>query len=669
MNKLLLLLCLAASAGLGAQNVVVLTLDTTRADSLSCYGQKGIRTHTLDRIASQAHRFAIAYSPVPQTLPAHCSLFTGLYPFQHGVRDNMLNALPAEYQTLAVLLKARGYRTAAVLAAAILDHRFGLARGFDSYDDAFELPKPARKAGEVTDRALQVLKSLKSPYFLWVHYYDPHHPFTPPKEIQSPTPYLGEVAYMDREIGRLLNALDLKSTLIVAVGDHGESLYEHKEMEHGLLLYEAAMRVPLLVHLPGQTTPEVHSEAVSIIRVLPTVLSALSLPAVPQAAGPSLLAKSDPGPLYLETLYPLFSFRWSPLKGVVEWPYKLILSASGPEVYDVAADPGEQHDLASAEPRRTERLRKSLERICPEPLLEIKQTKADNISPELKKQLQSLGYIEGDSTDFSTLGSSRLRNPADVADIPEFLVHTGPEWIREKKFRDFFGKVKEILKRDPYNYVIMNLVAQAYWASDNNERAHEVLLQAFQAAPKCHFIMGNLGRSYYNLKKYDESEKYLRQAIDLNLYYADGYVYLFDTLLAQDKTQAAEKVLQDATARGVDHQLLIYDRGLLLFQKGRCKEAIPLFEESLKAAPAFPNALGNLAYCLDLYGESEKAWGYVQRGLKAAPSDPKMYAAAYVIALDLGKREEARRFAAEYLKLSPDAPEGRRMRETFPDLP
>ena len=667
--KLVFPILLLAALAHGATNVVLITLDTTRADALSCYGQKGIRTPTLDGLAAVSHKFQVVYTPVPQTLPAHVSILTGLYPFHHGVRDNMINALPQGQKTLAVLLKAGGYNTAAILGAAVLDRRFGLAQGFDSYDDAFEPFMPARRAGDVTNRALNVLKTLKSPYFLWVHYYDPHHPYDPPSDVHAPTPYLGEVASMDREMGRLLKALDPKQTLIVAVGDHGESLHEHKEMEHGLLLYEPAVRVPLLVHLPGQTTPETHAGAVSIVSVPATILDILGLPAPIQTDGPSLLGKTPPGPLYLETLYPLFSFRWSPLRALVAWPYKMILSSSGPELYAVDTDPGEEHDLAAGDTRRAAEMRKALERLCPEPLLEAKQAKAGEVPDELKKQLQSLGYMDGAGADPSTAAGRTLLNPRDVADIPEFLLYTGPQWVKEKKFKEVIGHIKEILHRDPYNFSAMNLAGMAYWGEGNNERAHDIFLKAAQAAPECYYIVGNLGRSYFNLKKLDDAEKTLRRALDLNPRYPEGYVYLFDTHLAQGRTEAAGEDLRHAEAQHVTHPLLAYDRGLMLVQLGRCKEAIPRFEEALTGDPEQPESLGNLAYCLDLYGEAQKAWGYIQRGMKAAPADPKMYSAAFAIAMELGRREDARRCAAEYLKLNPDPEQARRMKAAFPDLP
>jgi len=667
--KLLFPILLLAALAHGATNVVLITMDTTRADALSCYGQKGIRTPTLDGLAAASHRFQVVYTPVPQTLPAHVSILTGLYPFHHGVRDNMINALPQGQKTLAVLLKAGGYNTAAILGAAVLDRRFGLAQGFDSYDDAFEPYMPARKAGDVTDRALEVLKTLKSPYFLWVHYYDPHHPYNPPSDVRAPTPYLGEVVYMDREMGRLLKVLDPKQTLIVAVGDHGESLHEHKEMEHGLLLYEPAVRVPLLIHRPGQTTPETHAAAVSTVSVFSTILDLLGRPAPAQSDGPALFGKTAPGPLYLETLYPLFSFRWSPLRALVAWPYKMILSATGPELYAVDADPREAHDLAAVDAKRASELRKTLERLCPEPLLEAKQAKAGEMPDELKKQLQSLGYMDGTGADTSAPAGRTLLNPRDVADLPEFLLYTGPQWVKEKRFKELLGRIKEILHVDPYNFSAMNLAGTAYWEEGNNERAHDIFLKAAEAAPDCYYIIGNLGRSYYNLKKLADSEKTLRRALELNPRYPEGYVYLFDTLLAEGKAEAAEADLRRAEAQGVAHPRLTYDRGLMLVQKGRCKEAIPLFEKALKDDPEQPESLGNLAYCLNLYGEAEKAWVYIERGMKAAPADSKMYAAAFTIAMELGRREDARRCAVQYLKLNPDPERAQSMRTAFPDLP
>jgi arylsulfatase A-like enzyme/Tfp pilus assembly protein PilF len=664
---LALLLAAPALLAAAAPDVLLITLDTTRADALSCYGSKR-STPSLDALAARSTRFARAYTPVPQTLPAHASILTGLYPFRHGVRDNLINALGPDPATLATLLKARGYATAAVVAAPVLDHRFGLARGFDDYDDAIRAPAVERRAAEVTDLALRALPNLKRPFLLWVHYYDPHHPYAPPVLSDPPDPYRDEVVYMDREIGRLLQAVDLKTTLVAAVGDHGESLREHGELEHGLLLYEGAVRVPLLIHAPGQERGAVEEGAVSTTAVLPTLLQTLGLPLPGGLDGAPLPQPGEARPVYLETLYPFFAYKWAPLRGLVWKGDKLITTGSVDELYALGTDPAERKDLAAAWPDRTASLKARLASLNPEKAGEVRQSTPKAVDAELKKQLQSLGYLDGSFMDTGQI-TGALRHPRDVADLPEFLTVEGPAMLKARKLREFFNTMKEVLRRDPENHVAMNLAGLGFWEAGNPERALEVFDQALRAAPKAYYLVGNRGRTLYLLGRHAESERELRRALEMNPHYPEGYAYLFDTLLTQGKTAEAERVLDQADRAGASLPRLLYDRGLIRLQKGDCRGAMPLFQAALQGEPRQAETLGNLAHCAAMLGDTDRAWGYLQMGLAAAPEDYKMLKAAYALALQTGREQGAREAASAFIRLFPMTEEARAMRERFPDLP
>ncbi|MBV8199668.1 MAG: sulfatase, partial [Acidobacteria bacterium] len=274
--------------GRGA-NLLLVTLDTVRADHLGCYGYAGAETPALDRLAAAGVRFAHASSPVPLTLPSHTTLLTGLLPPHHGARNNGVRGLSAETPTLATLLAGAGYRTAAFVAAFVLDHRFGLARGFQIYDDEIERPANAswlleaeRPGGQVVDRALAWLeRDDPRPFFLWVHLYDAHAPYNPPspyRERHPDHPYDGAIAFADAQVGRLLAALGQRglaaSTVVAVVADHGESLGEHGELTHGLLLYEPALAVPLLLRAPG-LGPRTVATPVSTVDLAPTLAGLL----------------------------------------------------------------------------------------------------------------------------------------------------------------------------------------------------------------------------------------------------------------------------------------------------------------------------------------------------------------------------------------------------------
>ncbi|MGA8806947.1 MAG: sulfatase, partial [Thermoanaerobaculia bacterium] len=324
-------------------NVLLITVDTFRADRL------GSNTPALAGLAREAVRFDAADSPVPLTLPAHASLMSGLLPLHHGLRNNGVGAFPAARQTLATAFGS-SYRTGAFVGSFILDHRFGLDRGFERYDD--EIVRNVtdssgtfdaeRRGGEVVDRALAWLRQNDArPFFAWVHLYDAHAPYAPPPPY--PQTYDGEVAYVDAQIARLLAAVDRSNTIIVIVGDHGEALGEHGELTHGLLLYEPTLHVPMIIAAPS-LAPRVIATPVSTADLAPTIASLAGV-AFPAVDGRDLAAdlinrrEPQPAPIYAETQYPA-TFGWSELSSLRLASAKLI-SAPGPELYDLQHDPGE----------------------------------------------------------------------------------------------------------------------------------------------------------------------------------------------------------------------------------------------------------------------------------------------------------------------------------------
>ena len=349
-------------------NVLFLTLDTTRADKLGCYGEPQRVTPNLDRLAAEGVRFDQVMAPVPLTLPAHATIFTSVIPPAHGVRDNGGYTLDTRHPTLATVLRQRGgWATAAFVAAFVLDSKWGLDQGFDTYVDDFDLSKyrsvslgdVSRTAGDVVDQALPWLdRHATERFFAWLHFYDPHSPYEAPEPYRTrfvQRPYLGEVAYMDAQIGRVLTWLDERGlsdrTIVVALGDHGESLNEHGEGTHGLFVYDATLRVPLIIRSPydrlrGRTVE-------SVVRsedVMPTVLDLVRVDSPRGIHGQSLapLMGGDVADLnldgYAETLYPRFHYGWSELRALRAGRFKYI-EAPRPELYDIAQDPLETKNL------------------------------------------------------------------------------------------------------------------------------------------------------------------------------------------------------------------------------------------------------------------------------------------------------------------------------------
>jgi len=391
-------------------NVLLVTIDTLRADRVGA----GIAP-TLDALAASGLWFAAARTAAPLTLPSHATIHTGLLPPEHGVRENGAGALAPEHATIARLLKEAGYQTAAFVGAFVLDRRFGLAQGFDAYDDqiprdpsAADRLEAERPAGAVAERALAWLANRQSainpqsatrnpPFFAWVHFYDPHAPYTPPPEYaaRAKTPYDGEVAYADAQLGVLLDAVRrrgaLDRTLVVVAGDHGEGLGDHGERTHGMLLYESTLRVPLVIAAPrsmGFHAARIDA-AVSLAEIAPTILRIAGVAPPASMKGRDLTrigrAAFD---LYSETDYPRVA-GWSPLQALTDGRWKMIRAGAAAEVYDLRNDPREAHDVSGAPPAIAAAMRARAEAIHGA----AATSQAGALPADARDRLRALGYV------------------------------------------------------------------------------------------------------------------------------------------------------------------------------------------------------------------------------------------------------------------------------------
>jgi len=411
-----LLLVAAATAGCGrrapeVRGVVLISLDTTRADHLSCYGFPHATTPHVDLLAARGVRFEHVVSPVPITLPAHASMLTGLEPPEHGVHDNMNYRLGDGVTTLAERLRDAGFATGGFVSAFVLERRFGLAQGFGTYDDRFEGSGRRtdfgveRPGAETARRAVAWLKAhAGGRFFLFVHLYEPHEPYEPPEPFSSrfaDDPYSGEIAAADEAAGRVLAALDelglTERTLVMVVGDHGEMLGEHGERTHTYFLYQGAVEVPWVVAGPGIPGPRTVTERVGLVDLVPTVCGLLGLEPPPGVAGRDLSrwlrgrAPAAPGPraYYLESVTPT-RYGANPLLGIVDGRWKY-LRTTRPELYDLTADPGETRNLF--DPRRPE-----VRRLQRELAARLGRRGASGHAAsdrEAVAKLRSLGYLGG----------------------------------------------------------------------------------------------------------------------------------------------------------------------------------------------------------------------------------------------------------------------------------
>ena len=452
----------AKPAGPASPSVLLVTLDTTRADRTGVETDR-VATPNLEALARRGLYFSQAYSVTPTTLPSHTSMLTGLYPADHHIRENG-RVLDSRLELLPELLKARGYATAAFVSGFPLASEFGLSRGFDHYDDHFDGDAAERSAGATTDAALAWLKGNDKPLFMWVHYYDPHEPYQPPEPYLSQypgEPYLGEIAYMDAELGRLVAAAEQqsqgRSLQIIVVGDHGEGLGEHGETLHGNLLYQGTMRVPLIIAGAGiaAAAPE---RAVSVRQVFDTVLDLAG-----ESRAESLLG-DHAEVVMAEALKPYLQYGWQPQFMAVMDGIKVIRSGDT-EIYDVRADPGESDNLdGQIEPGPA--LWDALDDYATR-ALDMQTTAQQNLSQEALDKLASLGYV----------GSTGRAGIRDNAPNPKDMVHLfhdmdiGAGLFIRKDYKAAIPVFTRVLEADPYNFMAALRLAVAYSVTDDNTQA------------------------------------------------------------------------------------------------------------------------------------------------------------------------------------------------------
>ncbi|MBL8898551.1 MAG: sulfatase-like hydrolase/transferase [Planctomycetes bacterium] len=459
----------SSAAGAKPQNLLLLSLDTTRRDRLGFHGGSAA-TPTLDALARDGAHGTATFSPTPITLPSHATLLTGTYPPRHGVRDNGIFELGAEATTLAEVLREHGFRTGAVVSAFVLDAQFGLAQGFDDYDDRFEsggggtLGIDERTATATTDAALRWLDTLdraSSPrFFLFAHYFDPHFPYAAPPEIAAAQPYDAELAYVDRELARLLAGLRarslLESTLVLVTADHGEALGEHGEKTHGVFVYESTTAVPLVLHGPGVPAGARIEEPATLADVLPTALELLDLPVPSAVQGrslvPALRGETQPArAIYLESFLGRYSFGWAPLRALVRDHWKFI-AAPREELYDLRRDPREQRNLLAEEPARAEALRRelaSLDEALRGEGASWARSRAEGA--DAWARLASLGYV---SSPASERASEPTRDPKDGLPELELLERAGTAQ-EAQRLDEALRLYDELLARNPAHVVAL----------------------------------------------------------------------------------------------------------------------------------------------------------------------------------------------------------------------
>ncbi len=567
-----------ASGSAAGFNVVVVTLDTTRADRLGCYGHQRAETPVLDRLAAEGIRFDDAVACVPLTLPAHASIFTGLDPPNHGVRNNGEYRLDSSRITLAEVLQDQGYATAALVSAFVLDARFGLNQGFAYYDDEVETTRKPRfgtaesqrSAEAVTDASIRWLggRPTEMPFFLWTHYYDPHDPYRPPTPYAArfrANPYDGEIAYMDAQIGRLVQALEDAAledrTLMIVVGDHGESLGEYHEGTHGRLIYEATQHVPLIVWCPGLIRGPyvVDDVVVATVDVFPTVLDLLGLAPQGSGDGVSLLrARQDRDrTVYLETMMPYLENGWAPLHGLRRHLDKYIL-APRPEYYDVQADPHELTNLYGTAgrpaPAACGELSAALADLMKDsPSPAAVAASALEVDAEALRRLQSLGYLSGSGPS----EAGQLLDPKDMMPTRELF-----------------------------------LAAKAASRSGRFDEALTKLVRALEHSPKDPSVLRELGTTYLQMNRFQKAEDVFLRHIEIKPK-ADIFMLLGQIMMREGQLEKAAEYLDQGLTIEPDCGAVLVAKGDLMAMLGRTTEALRWYERAKQIDPYRATGLAN----------------------------------------------------------------------------
>ncbi len=644
-----------AALGSKQPDIILVTIDTLRADGISFTGSKRVSTPFLDELARGGVYYRNAHAHNVVTLPSHSNILTGLLPYQHGVRENAGFVLDPKHKTVAALLKEKGYATGAFVAAFPLDARFGLGAGFDVYDDEYpEATKPTafvvpeRGASEVFAAAQQWFDSVTDRgRFLWVHVYEPHAPYNPPspyREKYKDNPYYGEIAALDEVLGGFLRPILEKNpnTLLIVTADHGEGMSEHGEITHGVFAYEETLHVPLIVHEKGRVAPRVEQSYVRHVDIVPTILERAGLEKPKELLGESLLRIEKERDTYFEALTANINLGWAPLIGMIHGGHKYI-ELPLPELYDLGADPREKKNILTDNRRMTTRIRSMLASAAPAagPI-------ERNLSPEEARKLLSLGYLAG---------TAAAKKEYTERDDPKNVVHL---------------------------YTIMMDAIAKYQQGDLEESmriARTVIAERAEMAMARDFLAFVLQES----EKGAEAEGVIREAMAAGTA-TDAMRKRLGLLLSESgRPEEAVKVLAEFSGSRDPDLLNAY--GIALADMGRFPAAIQQFESALRIDRTNATAYQNLGVVALRVNDLARAEQYLGRALqlnaqmplalnsmgvvyarrndlpraleswkRAVAVDPKQYDALFNIGLvagNAGRYDESRQALEQFVKTAP----------------
>ncbi len=635
------------SAPTAPPNIVLVTIDTLRADHLSCYGDRQGLTPGLDALAAEGILFEQALTPAPLTLPAHASLMTGTLPVHHGVRDNTGFVLASSHATLAESLSAAGYQTGAFVGAFVLDSRFGLDQGFDTYFDDFseapldqlQLDISERPAGEVLAQAKAWIRARSSqrPWFAWIHLFDPHAPYQPPAAFSSWGEYAGEVAFVDAQLSQFFRFLreqgSFDRSLIVVTSDHGEGLGEHGEDTHGMFLYDSTLRVPLIVKLAGgRFAGRRVAQQVGLVDLMPTILLEAGLESPRPVQGRPVqpawtLGDLEETPTYAETLLPLLNYGWSDLQAIRSGGYKWI-DAPQPELYFLASDPGERDNLYSPANPVAKRLSSRLDELVVEFSTPASASSWRRPDPETRQRLQSLGY--------AAAGAPAGKTPADRVELLQ---------KRDKKSRP-----------DPKEKIVLfNQIWRAQGAAQQQRHQQAVeILDAVLARDSGIFMAHSIrSLALLELGQPRRALDSLQEAVKLRP--EDPGAHLYMGLAQQQVGRVDEAIESFETAWLLDPDSTAARNNLaaMLGRQQRFGEAARIFETMVREQPTDLAARLNLGGAYLMQNRYEDARRHLQFVEQREPDIPELQNNLGLLHLRTGNLRAAEEHLLRALQLRP----------------
>jgi arylsulfatase A-like enzyme/Flp pilus assembly protein TadD len=619
-------------------NVLLITIDTWRADRLGRDGGQSLLTPNMDSLAAKGCRFLKAYAHASTTLPSHTSILLGTTPLRHGVHDNVNFIVGPDSLTLAEHLKSSGYATAAFVGAFPLDSRFGLTRGFDVYDDNYGSPTGQeftyveRKAEQVVQLGLKWLDRQNGPWFLWLHCFDPHQRYDPPEPFKTryrEHPYDGEVAYVDFALGKLFDHLRSKKlmedTLLILTGDHGESLGEHGESTHGYFAYNATLQVPLVVYFPGIKARR-SDQDVCHVDIFPTVCDILGLPLPPALDGLSLAPavkgrKLPDREIYFESLYPYYSRGWAPLKGII-WGGKKYMDSPIPEFYDLQADGGETKNLAESTDfsRHKEKLARLEQRASSGPASSAKAM----LDRQAREKLSSLGYV-------SSFRGPVRKNFTREDDLKILLPYqtklmSAMGAYHKGRIEEGISLLQEIIaERKDFDLAYTHL-ATLYKEKRMWKDALDILRRGYQSNPSNYRIVTTFGIFLAERGSPDEAIAMLKNGLIIIDYDPELWNYLGLAFWKKGAFEEALSAYEKALAIDNNYPIVFNNLGTLYlsqFQKTKLREsylrAVDYFNKAVALAPDYASPYNGLGTAYAQVSEMEKAVAYWTKAVELKP--------------------------------------------------